>query len=420
LNVLEYGFAAATLHLYQKQKIKMKNKPYPHKLKQLTMLLFCLLITQPIFAQTKKTVKAKVLHIAMEAAAFDTTKQQAEFLTYKDVKAMKILPGNKQVILKSIDFTDGIIEFDAEPLPFKGGSFLSVYFRQQNPNESELVYLRCKADESEQRNDAIQYAPILRGVNLWDMMNQYQAPAAINNSGWNHFKLVVSGLQMLVYLNDMSKPALQIPRLEGDTHNGSIAFDGNAYFANLVIKPNETEWLSPLAGADLTDHEINYIRRWDVSTPRQLETGQEFLKDDMPTDTTKWTPIIAERRGLINLTRKYAGVENRGGGVQNNQRFVWLKTTIYSKTDQVIKMQLGFSDFVHVLINGALLFQDKNDYPQPIRKYPDGRLDIANTAFDVPLKAGDNQLMIRVTNYFYGWGIAARVMNMNGLTIQQK
>jgi len=398
----------------------MNNKTYPHKLKQLTMLLYCLLITAPIFAQSKRNTRVKELHIAMEATSFDTSRQKAEFITYKAVKAMKILPGNKQVIVKGIDFTNGTIEFDAEPLPFKGGSFLSVYFRQQSTAKSEIVYLRCKPEETEQRNDAVQYAPIIHGVNLWDMMNQYQAPAAINNTGWNHMKLVISGLQMLVYVNDMTKPALQIPRLEGDTRNGVIAFDGNAYFANLVIRQNETEWLSPLAGADLTDHDINYIRRWDVTTPRQLAAGQEFLQDDMPADTTKWVPITAERRGLINLTRKFVGVENRGGGVQNKTRFVWLKTTIHAKTDQVVKMQLGFSDFVHVFINGALLYEDKNDYPQPIRKYPDGRLDIANTAFDVPLKAGDNQLMIRVANYFYGWGVAARIMTMNGINIQQK
>ena len=220
----------------------MKNKLYPHKIKQLTMLLFCLLTMQHLFAQTKKNLKPTTLHLAMEAAQFDTNKQKAEFITYKGVKAMKILPGNKQVILKGIDFTNGTIEFDAKPLPFKDGAFLSVYFRQQSADESEIVYLRCKTDETEQRNDAIQYAPILRGVNLWDMMNQYQAPAAINNTGWNHMKLVISGLQMLVYVNDMSTPALYIPRLEGDTHHGSIAFDGNAYFANLVVKPNETEW----------------------------------------------------------------------------------------------------------------------------------------------------------------------------------
>jgi len=397
----------------------MKNKPYLPKLKTLTMLVFCLLITHLSYSQ-KKASKPKPAWITMDAAHFDTTLQKAEFITYKGVKAMKILPGNKQVILKGLDFSNGTIEFDTEPVAFKGGAFLSVYFRQQSPAESEIVYLRCATDETKQRNDAIQYAPILHGVNLWDIMNHYQGPAAINNTAWNHIKLVVSGLQMLVYVNDMVKPTLQIPRLEGSTTNGSIAFDGQAYFANLVVKPNETEGLSPMAGADPTDHDINYIRRWDVSASQILDKGRELILDDLPKDTTKWQPIVAERRGLINLTRKFGGMDNRGGGVQSKNRYVWLKTTIHSTKDQIGRIQLGFSDEVYVFSNGGLLYVDKNQYPQPIRKYPDGRLDIANSTFDIPLKAGDNHLIIGVSAYFYGWGLVARMVNMDGITILQQ
>lgn len=395
----------------------MKNKYYYQKLKQLTLLLLALLSPALVYAQTKP---AKPIIIPFESSRFDTTMQKAEFTTYKGVKAMKILPGNKQVVIKDLAFTNGTIEFDTQPVDVSRGAFLSVYFRYQNPNESELVYLRCKPDETEQRNDAIQYAPIIHGVNLWDIMGHFQAPALIHNTDWNHIKLVISGLQMRVYINDMAKATLAVPRLEAGTTTGAIAFDGQAYFANLVIKPNDTEWLSPTEGPDLTDHDINYIRRWDVSASQFLEKGRELIIDDQPKDSTQWQPILAERHGLINLTRKFGGVENNYGGVQNKNRYVWLKTTIKSAKEQVAKMQLGFSDEVYVFINGGLLYVDKNQYPQPIRKYPDGRLDIANSTFDTPLKAGDNQLVIGVSNYFYGWGIVARLMDLNGITILQK
>jgi hypothetical protein len=395
----------------------MKNKYFSQKLKQLALLCLTMFTASLVYAQ-KKPVKP--IAIPFEAPRFDTTAQKAEFITYKDVKAMKILPGNKQVVVKGLTFTNGTIEFDTQPVDVSRGAFLSVYFRYQNHNESELVYLRCKPDETEQRNTAIQYAPIIHGVNLWDMMNHFQAPALIHNTDWNHIKLVVNGLQMKVYVNDMSKPALYVPRLEAGTTTGAIAFDGQAYFANLVVKPNDTEWLSPAEGADLTDHDINYIRRWDVSASQFLEKGRELIVDDLPKDTTQWQPILAERRGLINLTRKFGGVENNYGGVQNKNRYVWLKTTIKSAKEQVAKMQLGFSDEVYVFINGGLLYVDKNQYPQPIHKYPDGRLDIANSTFDIPLKAGDNQLVIGVSAYFYGWGIAARLMDLDGITILQK
>jgi hypothetical protein len=372
-----------------------------------------LLFSLTDFAQVKQA-KIKPMAIPFDAAHWDTTLQKVEFVTYKGAKAMKVLPGNKLVVLKDVNFTNGTIEFDSQPVDVTKSSFLSVYFRRQSNDESELVYLRTAKDELVQRNDAIQYAPIIRGVNLWDMMNHYQGPAAIKNDDWNHFKLVISGLQMRVYLNNMEKPTLEIPRLEANAKSGGIAFDGLAYFANLVIKPNDTEWLSPGEGTDLTNHDIGYIRRWDVSASQFLEKGRELIRENLPTDTTKWQPIVAERRGLINLTRVFGGIENRGGGVQNKNRFVWLKTKIHSTKDQLSKIQLGFSDEVYVFINGGMIYTDKNQYPQPIRKYPDGRLDVANATFEIPLKEGDNELVIGVSNYFYGWGIVARMAKMDG------
>ncbi|OOQ60208.1 hypothetical protein [Mucilaginibacter pedocola] len=383
----------------------------------LLMVITALLITVNTFAQTKT---AKPLNIPFEPARWDTTMQKVEFTTYKGAKAMKILPGNKQVLLKDVTFTNGTIEFDTQPVDVTKSGFLSIYFRRQDAKESELVYLRCAKDETAQRNDAIQYAPIIHGVNLWDLMPHYQGSAPIKNEDWNHFKLVISGQQMKVYLNNMEKPVLEIPRLESNATAGGLAFDGQAYFANLVIKPNQIEWLSPQPGADLTNHDINYIRRWDVTASQFLEKGRELLREDLPTDTTKWQPIVAERRGLINLTRVYGGIENRGGGVQNKNRYVWLKTKIRCAKAQTVKMQLGFSDEVYVFINGGLIYTDKNQYPQPIRKYPDGRMDIANSTFEIPLKEGDNELVIGVSAYFYGWGIAARMMNMEGITVQQE
>jgi hypothetical protein len=50
----------------------------------------------------------------------------------------------------------------------------------------------------------------------------------------------------------------------------------------------------------------------------------------------------------------------------------------------------------------------------PIAKQA-GRLAIENSLIPLPLKAGDNELMIGVGNNFYGWGIAARLDEMPGI-----
>ncbi len=116
---------------------------------------------------------------------------------------------------------------------------------------------------------------------------------------------------MRVYVNDMVKPALEIPRLEGNTKQGSIAFDGQFILANLVIRPNETEGLSANVGVDLTNHNANYIRQFMISSPVELPSGRELTKEDLPKTDASFENILSERGGLINITRKYGESKQR-------------------------------------------------------------------------------------------------------------
>ena len=79
------------------------------------------------------------------------------------------------------------------------------------------------------------------------------------------------------------------------------------------------------------------------------------------------------------------------------------------------RIDLGFSDEVWVFINGAPLFIDKNYYGTPGMKEPKGRCAIENSSFALPLKEGGNELLIGVSNFFFGWGIIARLDKTDGL-----
>lgn len=48
-------------------------------------------------------------------------------------------------------------------------------------------------------------------------------------------------------------------------------------------------------------------------------------------------------------------------------------------------------------------------------KSPHGRLSIENTSFDLPLQAGENELLIGVGNSFFAWGIVAKLDQNEGL-----
>ena len=346
--------------------------------------------------------------IPLNTSNWQFKSESVEFLEYKGVKAMKINSSTDQVVLKNFDFTDGTIEFDIE---LSDPRFSFLHFRKKDATNSEGFYLRTQRAGNPNAVDAIQYAPIIKGVNLWDMLYAYQSNADFSKTEWNHVKLVVSGKQLLAYVNDMTTPALAVPHLEGNTTTGTLAFNGQAIIANLVVKPDVTEGLSPIAGIDITDNDPRYLRKWKVSEVVAMEAGIDFKESYYPTETTTWTALSAERGGLINLTRMFGKSEKR--------RMVWLKMSINSNRAQTIPLDLGFSDEVWVFINNRSLFIDKNTYISPMRKSPDGRCSIENASFEVPLKEGNNELLIGVANDFFGWGIIGRLAHLDGLTLAQ-
>ncbi len=339
-----------------------------------------------------------------EKWAFQTGK--VDFVDYKGQKSMKLAPNSGQVVLKDLVFKDGTIEFDVELILPEFAQ--SIYFHRRDEKEQEIVYLRVGTIGNKLTNNAIQYTPYFDGINMWDMYPQYQGPAPIKGGDWNHIKLVISGHQMRVYMNNQVQPVLEIPKLEGNMTEGSIAFEGASYIANLQIKPNETEGLSPQEGVDLSNHEANYLRKWAISSPVDFPPGTEAFLGNQAKPESFVDSISAERDGFINLTRKFGGNKSR--------KVIWLKTKLIAKENVKTKVQLGFSDEVWVFLNNQTVFVDKNLFQQAaMRKYPEGRMSKDNASFGINLKAGENELLIAVANDFYGWGIIARLESTDGL-----
>jgi hypothetical protein len=243
----------------------------------------------------------------------------------------------------------------------------------------------------------------------------------LNIPGWNHVKLVVSGKQMKAYVNDMNRPAMQVPALEGGLESGGIAFSGgDVTIANFVIKPDSVENLPATAGYISTYNDTRYLRNWQVSKASDFAFGKElpptfpFLAESLksagfPDSTTQWTPIWAEDRGIVNLTRVFGRTEFR------KRRLAWIKTIIESDSAQERTLNLGFNDEIWVYVNGQFLYGDKNYFGTPGQKFPSGRCSIENATVRLPLKKGKNEVLIALANYFYGWGIIARIDDTEGL-----
>ncbi len=368
-------------------------------MKKLMIFILTLAIASSAHAQPKRAQRLPEVRVAMKPDAWDVNPDRAAFITHRSVPAVQGLDGGALMHLKALDFTDGTIEFDIE-LPEQG--FVGIRFRQSEDHSvGEDFYIRSFWPVNPRNRTLTQYTSMVDSLSLWDLTDDYQAPAPLYQNRWNHVKLVVNGRQMRVFVNDTA--VLHVPVLESARTTGKLSFSGNAIFANLVVRPNATEDLPATAGYDPTQYDPYYLRDWSVTKPVDFLAGRDVVDTDLPDSTTGWKPIHAEHRALVNLSKAF------GKTPIDERRLVWLKTRITSDTRQTKRLALGFSDEVWVLINGQLLHVDKNYFGTPAMKEPRGRCTLANTSFDLPLRAGENELMIGVANYFYGWGIIARL-----------
>lgn len=342
-----------------------------------------------------------------------------EFMTYKSTKAVKSSNDDDfEIVLKDMDFSVGTIEFDVE---LKGRGFPGIHFHlDEGTGNSEFFYLRYFGALNPFSRTTLQYAAFMDGVNLWDITDEYQAGAALTEGRWNHIKLVISENQMEAYVNDMERAALKVPVLEGLTKTGKISLNGDVIYANFKVIPNEIEDMAHGIGYDPTYNDPNYLRNWEVQEPIAFATGKDIMKqnDNAPfaiidptyfNSTKKWSTVTAKHRGIINLTEVFGATE------EGQRRLTWLKTKITSDSDQQKLIKMGFSDEVWVFINGQPVHQNKNYYGSPGMKAPRGRCTIENTSFTLPLQQGENEILVGVSNYFFGWGIVARVDDTSGL-----
>jgi len=321
---------------------------------------------------------------------------------------MKIV-GPGYVVLKNVDFADGTIEFDDQPM---NENFNSFFFHFQDSLENEIFYFRtARGVGHPNAREGVQYAPMVKGVNCWNVMDHYQGFATFGNKAPNHVKLVISGKQMRVYVNSQRQPTLEIPRLEGNTTHGTLAFRGEAIISHLVLRRGQVEGLESREGPDPTSNDSRYIRHWQVTKADTIPAPMDFTMALYPGKETVWSPLDAERRGFVNLTRLY------GGGYPRHH-IAFLKTTIHADSARQVTMRLGFLDEVWVFLNGEWAYVDKNLFQSPIAKVPKGRMSLENAMLRLPLKRGDNELVIGVGNNFFGWGIMARLDDIEGITLE--
>jgi hypothetical protein len=386
-------------------------------LKSVRYVLCQLAIGLCLFSIHRNARAAEPIKIAMTPDHWKTT-GSAEFVKHNGIDSLALKPGDNTATaaLNDLVFRNGTIEFDVDQ---PGSMGTGIVFRREKDSFAnfEYFYLRAQPKCSE-AFDCIQYTTQAHWSLLWDLFPQYQSPAPVQQDGWNHVKLVVSGKRMNVFINGTQSPTLKVGKLAGDTSEGNLLLVGPGFFANLTIVPDAVEGLPAEPEKDPTADDLRYLRNWQIAPFYTLPAGKEPTAADLPSSSATWTGLAAERFGLMNISRLYGRpLEGKGP----DRPVAWLKTTITSGKNQTKKVSIGWVREVWVFVNGKQVYADKNFYQPPAaRKKPDGRCSLENGSFELPLNAGANEVDVALASNFDGWGFVVRLDDADGVHLTRK
>jgi len=369
-----------------------------------TIKISLILIVGAVSAFFNCSSGQKSTNVPLDESAWTIKSEEYKFEEYLGVPSIYLPTGFAE--LNDVNFHNGIIEFDiAFP---QGRGFSGVIFRAQDEQNYEEFYIRPHQSGNP---DANQYTPIFNGLAGWQLYygEGHAAPIKYKFDAWNHVKLVIKGTVGEVYINDMDNPLFQIYELKHGDASGPISLKGNAksHFANFSYTLMDNPQLK-LPVKELAKLEDNVISHYQVS--EAVDGVPLFAMLNLKSDEMqlKWTTIHSEYSGIINIARVAKNVEKLNTSL--------VKFTISSDSDQVKKLDFGFSDVVQAYVNGKLVYGGNNIFRTRDYRYL-GTVGYFDSIY-LDLKKGDNEIVFAVTEGFGGWGFKAKISDMKGVTIK--
>jgi len=340
--------------------------------------------------------------------AFDGEAKPADYLGRKCIR----LDGGAASV-KDLQMRDGVIDVDVAT-PAKRG-FFGIQFRVAG-NDGEWVYLR---QHKSGLPDAMQYTPVLKTGLNWQIYNGpgFTGAVDIPRDAWFHLRLEVSGAQARLFVKDMTAPALVMDDLKSGIQKGEIALaalTGEVYFSNVELRTTpDAPWQRhppPMPSGILAKWSISAV--YDALA-RNLERPLAAAE----VRSAGWRDVEAEPPGFVVLYRyvdaphprvTFQGDFSKRLEPQPGTKVLYARTSIASDRDQVKKLDIGYSDEVSVFLNGKILWRGRS--AQGFRD-PGflGIVNLENDAVYLPLKKGDNELVLALSELGGGWGYICRL-----------
>ncbi len=371
------------------------------KTARLVALMAILLIATSCYAEI----------IPFDSDRWDISGDGAETVTYKG-KASVFLPAGGMAVLEGADFLNGSIEYDVA-LPNKRG-FMGAMWRMQDKQNFEKFYMRPHQSGNP---DANQYTPVYNGVSGWQLYygKDFSVPFTYTFDEWIHVKIVVSGENAEIYINDNKKPALGVT-LKREIKSGAVGVEvggseafklAGAHFANFNYSPLEKTALTSTPTSKSAAE--GTVMQWNVSNA----FGEKGLKDAISLSSADmenltWTLLQSEDTGVTN----FAEIRNKS----KKANTVFAKIVVHSEIDQVKRFDFGFSDRVKVFVNKRLLFSANDTYRTRDYRFL-GTMGYYESLY-LSLQKGDNEILLAVSESFGGWGVQAKFQDMDKIQLQ--
>ncbi len=148
--------------------------------------------------------------------------------------------------LKGVEFSNGILEFDARGEDVEGHSFVGIAFHAKDNNTFDAIYLRpfrFNDADAAMRNHSIQYIALPNFT--WRVLrekfpNKFEHaidPSPDPNS-WVRIRVVIKDATVSTYINGNKEPSLVVEKVN-QINTGAIGFyvadTSGGDFANLTI-----------------------------------------------------------------------------------------------------------------------------------------------------------------------------------------
>ena len=306
-------------------------------------------------------------------------------------------------VLKDVVFQNGIIEFDvwAPDVRQTGGrAYPGVLFRMRPGDQAERLYIR--PHRAGFYADAIQYTPVFNGLAGWQLYNGegFTNSLQFPLNEWVPVRIEVAGRQARVFVGGTGTPCLDVHDLKHGLSKGAVALfgEGAAFFSNIRVKSDESLRLPPPPPVYPVP---GVIMDWELSKgfpALLLDTGR--YPDAGMLAEAGWQKVSAEPSGLVDIARtvRFNGAE---------PETVFARAVFRSaESRKVLKMDFGYSDAVDIFLNGTLIFSGDSSY----RRRDPSFLGIVGCwdSVALPLRKGNNELLLAVSEGFGGWGFICR------------